>query len=132
MGSLSNIAARLQGKPSLLWSAFVAFATLAFLAGIAYLRDANVAGSSQTYLYLEVGGTLLSLCYAANALIRFRGTHDRTALIFSFGFVLSALIETDIARTSSTSLRRMICSLPSACRRVRLVGDSATSRPLNT
>src|SRR4029077_12896698 len=48
----------------------------------------------QTYLYVEVGGTLLSFCYAANALVRFRGTHDRTALILSFGFVLSGLIET--------------------------------------
>src|SRR4029077_3539050 len=33
-------------------------------------------------------------CYAANALVRFRGTHDRTALILAFGFVLSGIIET--------------------------------------
>ena len=58
------------------------------------MRSADVNGSYQTYLYLEVGGTLLSFCYAANALVRFRGTHDRTALILSFGFVLSGLIET--------------------------------------
>ncbi|MDP9339602.1 MAG: GGDEF domain-containing protein [Acidobacteriota bacterium] len=58
------------------------------------LRQASFAGSSQTYLYLEVGGTLLSFCYAANALVRFRGTHDRTALILAFGFVLSGIIET--------------------------------------
>ena len=78
-----------------MWAASVSLAALVFLGGIAFLRDANVSGSYQTYLYLEVGGTLLSLCYAANALVRFRGTHDRTALILSFGFVLSALIETD-------------------------------------
>ncbi len=78
----------------MLWAAAVAVGAFAFLGGIAYLRETNVSGSYQTYLYLEVGGTLLSLCYAANALIRFRGTHDRTALILSFGFVLSALIET--------------------------------------
>lgn len=95
LGSLSIIAGRLRTRPSLLWAASVAFTVLAFLAGIAYLRDANVSGSPQTYLYLEVGGTLLSLCYAANALVRFRGTHDRTALILSFGFVLSGLIETN-------------------------------------
>jgi diguanylate cyclase (GGDEF)-like protein len=53
-----------------------------------------VAGSPHTYLYLEVGGILLSFCYAANALVRFRGTHDRTALILAFGFVLSGIIET--------------------------------------
>ena len=58
------------------------------------LRQASFVGSPQTYLYLEVGGTLLSFCYAANALVRFRGTHDRTALILAFGFVLSGIIET--------------------------------------
>src|ERR1700730_17027442 len=65
-----------------------------FLAVIFYLRQISVAGSAQSYLYLEVGGTLLSFCYAANALVRFRGTHDRTALILAFGFVLSGIIET--------------------------------------
>jgi diguanylate cyclase (GGDEF)-like protein len=65
-----------------------------FLAFIFYLRQTDAAGSSHTYLYLEVGGTLLSFCYAANALVRFRGTHDRTALILAFGFVLSGIIET--------------------------------------
>ncbi len=65
-----------------------------FLAALFYLRQTNVAGSPQSYLYLEVGGTLLSFCYAANALVRFRGTHDRTALILAFGFVLSGIIET--------------------------------------
>ncbi len=65
-----------------------------FFAAIFYLRYASVSGSPETYLYLEVGGTLLSFCYAANALVRFRGTHDRTALILAFGFVLSGIIET--------------------------------------
>ena len=65
-----------------------------FLAVAFYLRQVSVAGSPQSYLYLEVGGTLLSFCYAANALVRFRGTHDRTALILAFGFVLSGIIET--------------------------------------
>ena len=68
---------------------FVLFLTVLF-----YLRQTSVAGSPQSYLYLEVGGTLLSFCYAANALVRFRGTHDRTALILAFGFVLSGIIET--------------------------------------
>jgi diguanylate cyclase (GGDEF)-like protein len=67
---------------------------LAFFAAILYLRYADISGSPQIYHYLEVGGTLLSFCYAANALVRFRGTHDRTALILSFGFVLSGIIET--------------------------------------
>jgi diguanylate cyclase (GGDEF)-like protein len=77
--------------------ALIASGTLSvalFLALIMYLRQITVAGSPQAYLYLEVGGTLVSFCYAANALVRFRGTHDRTALILAFGFVLSGIIET--------------------------------------
>ncbi len=71
-----------------------AISLVLFLAVFFYLRQISVAGSPQSYLYLEVGGTLLSFCYAANALVRFRGTHDRTALILAFGFVLSGIIET--------------------------------------
>ena len=44
-----------------------------FFAGVFYLRQTSVAGSPHTYLYLEIGGILLSFCYAANALVRFRG-----------------------------------------------------------
>src|SRR6202035_3805560 len=65
-----------------------------FFGFIFYLRYAGITGSPQTYLYLEIGGTLISFCYAANALVRFRGTHDRIALILAFGFVLSGMIET--------------------------------------
>jgi diguanylate cyclase (GGDEF)-like protein len=75
-------------------AAFGALSLLLFLALAFYLRQISVAGSPQSYLYLEVGGTLVSFCYAANALVRFRGTHDRTALILAFGFVLSGIIET--------------------------------------
>lgn len=64
------------------------------LAAIFYSRQTAAAASPQAYLYLEVGGTLLCYCYAANALVRFRGAHDRTALILSFGFALSGIIET--------------------------------------
>lgn len=73
-----------------------AYATLGalFLGMVLYLRGAHFSGSPTTYLYLEVGGSLLSFCYAANALVRFRGTHDRTALILAFAFVLSGMIET--------------------------------------
>ena len=65
-----------------------------FLGTVLYSRYAHVFGAPNTYLYLEVGGSLLSFCYAANALVRFRGTHDRIALILAFGFVLSGMIET--------------------------------------
>jgi diguanylate cyclase (GGDEF)-like protein len=74
----------------------VAYGLLAafFVGVVLYARHSHVSGSPNTYLYLEVGGSLLCFCYAANALVRFRGTHDRSALILAFGFVLSGMIET--------------------------------------
>jgi diguanylate cyclase (GGDEF)-like protein len=74
----------------------VAYSLLAtfFVGVVLYARHSHVSGSPTTYLYLEVGGSLLCFCYAANALVRFRGTHDRIALILAFGFVLSGMIET--------------------------------------
>ena len=94
LGVWSKIAGSLGKQPGVVWTGSLSIAAVLFLSGLTYLRSADVTGSYQTYLYLEVGGTLLSFCYAANALVRFRGTHDRTALILSFGFVLSGLIET--------------------------------------
>jgi hypothetical protein len=73
--------------------AYGAFGAL-YLAVVFYSRQTNVFGSPMTYMFLEVGGALLCFCYAANALVRFRGTHDRIALILAFGFVLSGMIET--------------------------------------
>jgi diguanylate cyclase (GGDEF)-like protein len=70
------------------------FIVALYLAAVFYARSTHSAGSPNTYLFLEVGGSLLSFCYAANALVRFRGTHDRVALILAFGFVLSGTIET--------------------------------------
>ncbi len=103
MGGWATIAGflrgdRIAGSP-LITRARLLFASgiallMVFLACIFYLRQTSIAGSPHTYLYLEVGGTLISFCYAANALVRFRGTHDRTALILAFGFVLSGIIET--------------------------------------
>jgi diguanylate cyclase (GGDEF)-like protein len=76
--------------PALAYSTLFAL----FLGAVLYSRYAHVVGAPTTYLYLEVGGSLLCFCYAANALVRFRGTHDRVALILAFGFVLSGMIET--------------------------------------
>lgn len=73
--------------------AYAFFAAL-YTAAVLYSRHTHVAGTPTTYLYLEVGGSLLCFCYAANALVRFRGTHDRIALILAFGFVLSGMIDT--------------------------------------
>src|SRR6516164_4905992 len=77
-------------QPAIAYGLIVAL----FLGLVFYSRYALLAAAPTTYLYLEVGGSLLSFCYAANALVRFRGTHDRTAFILAFGFVLSGIIET--------------------------------------
>jgi len=94
VGDWTKIIGVLRKRPSAAAVAAVSALLLVFLGAIFYLRETNFSGSAQVYLYLEVGGVLLSFCYAANALVRFRGTHDRTALILAFGFVLSGMIET--------------------------------------
>jgi diguanylate cyclase (GGDEF)-like protein len=103
LGDWGKIIRVLREKPSRLLIAGGVALAAAFLGLLLYLRHADISGDPQTYLYLEVGGTLLCFCYAANALIRFRGTHDRTALILAFGFVLSGMIET-VGYFSFTSL----------------------------
>src|SRR6202047_4427584 len=63
-----------------------------------WLRQSSLSSGFSSgfvlYSYLQIVGTLLSFTYASNALVRFRGTHDRLTLILAFGFVLSGLIET--------------------------------------
>jgi diguanylate cyclase (GGDEF)-like protein len=69
-------------------------------AGIAFggitlwLRQLPFSSEPILYSYLQIVGSLICFTYAANALVRFRGTHDRRTLILAFGFVLSGLIET--------------------------------------
>jgi diguanylate cyclase (GGDEF)-like protein len=94
VGDWAKIIGVLRKRPSVASIAALSALALVYVGTIFYLRTSDFSGTSQAYLYLEVGGTLLSFCYAANALVRFRGTHDRTALILAFGFVLSGMIET--------------------------------------
>jgi diguanylate cyclase (GGDEF)-like protein len=73
---------------------------LGVAAGIAFgvitlwLRHLPFSSEPIFYSYLQIVGSLICFTYAANALVRFRGTHDRRTLILAFGFVLSGLIET--------------------------------------
>jgi len=50
--------------------------------------------------YIQMAGGLIAFTFAANALVRFRGTHDRVSLILAFGFVLAALIEAATAMSA--------------------------------
>jgi diguanylate cyclase (GGDEF)-like protein len=60
--------------------------------------------------YLDMAGSLIAFTFAANAMLRFRGAHDRISLILAFGFVLAGLIE---AATSFSFYRGMLVT-PSA------------------
>ena len=67
---------------------------VAFLVFTAWLRQHSLSSEPTFYSYLQIVGSLLCFTYAANAIVRFRGTHDRRTLILAFGFVLSGVIET--------------------------------------
>jgi len=86
-GSVKRICWRLR------W-VIVSAGVVGFVALLWWLRHLSFSSDPLFYTYLELVGSLLSFTYAANALIRFRGTHDRISLILAFGFVLSGLIET--------------------------------------
>jgi diguanylate cyclase (GGDEF)-like protein len=66
----------------------------ALLALMGWLRRLPFSSDPLLYAYLDIVGSLLCFTYGANALVRFRGTHDRISLILAFGFALSSLIET--------------------------------------
>lgn len=94
LGSWGKIVGFLRRERSRLTIGCAIALALAFVGAVLWLRYSAVYGSSQEYLYLEICGTLLSFCYAATAVVRFRATHDRTALILAFAFLLSGILET--------------------------------------
>src|SRR5437660_12833075 len=57
----------------LLFDTSLTLVTLLF-AAIFYSRQITVAASTQTYLYLELGGILFCYCYAGSAVVWFCGT----------------------------------------------------------
>ncbi|MBZ5526450.1 MAG: GGDEF domain-containing protein [Acidobacteriia bacterium] len=61
--------------------------------GALWSRSLGVSSQPQTCLYLDICGTLLSFFYTANALMRFRTTHDRTTLLIAAGFALAGVLE---------------------------------------
>ena len=69
------------------------------------LRNSPYRADPLLDTYLEMAGSLIAFTFAANAMVRFRGTHDRISLILAFGFVLAGLIE---AGTGMTFYRGML------------------------
>lgn len=88
----------------LIWSIAIGayFACLWVLHTSAYVADPLLD------IYLQMAGSLIAFTFAANALVRFRGTHDRISLILAFGFVLAGLVE---AGTSMTVYRGMLVTV---------------------
>ncbi|MCL5288296.1 MAG: GGDEF domain-containing protein [Acidobacteria bacterium] len=66
-----------------------ALAALAF-----WLRRLNYESDPAVYSYLEIVGSVIAFTFAANALVRFRGKHDRVALLLAHGFIVAGILET--------------------------------------
>ncbi len=105
------------GRPAKFWELLhrfrlvllVAIGAAVYLVYIWALRSSGYKADPLLDTYLEMAGSLIAFTFAANALVRFRGTHDRISLILAFGFVLAGLIE---AGTSLTFYRGMLVTLP--------------------
>jgi diguanylate cyclase (GGDEF)-like protein len=79
----------------------------AYLAFLWILRNSSYRADPFLDTYVQMAGGLIAFTFAANALVRFRGTRDRTSLILAFGFVLAGLIE---AASSVTFNRGILLS----------------------
>lgn len=76
----------------------------AFLSLVWILRWSSYTADPLFDTYLQMAGSGIAFTFAANALVRFRGSHDRISLILAFGFVLAGLIE---AATSMAAYRSL-------------------------
>ena len=107
-----------MGRSAKFWGNLKRFdlASLGIVAAAAYcvllwiLRNASYQADPLLDTYVEMAGSLIAFTFAANAMVRFRGTHDRISLILAFGFVLAGLIE---AGTSMTFYRGMLVAASS-------------------
>jgi diguanylate cyclase (GGDEF)-like protein len=70
-----------------------AIVAIAYCVLLWVLRYSSYRADPLADAYLELAGSLIAFTFAANAMVRFRGTHDRISLILAFGFVLAGLIE---------------------------------------
>lgn len=73
--------------------AFAVAGGLVFLIALGWLRLSHLSFQPLQYFLLALFGSLLILTFAANALVRFRGTRDRISLILAIGFALAAVVE---------------------------------------
>jgi diguanylate cyclase (GGDEF)-like protein len=84
---------------------FGTIATALYFVSLWHLRGSSYLADPLLNAYLDMAGSLIAFTFSANAIVRFRGTHDRASLILAFGFVLAGLIE---AGTSMTFYRGVL------------------------
>ena len=87
-------------RTALIAAAFVGYCVVLWV-----LRTSPYAAEPLLDTYLQMAGSLIAFTFAANAMVRFRGTRDRISLILALGFVVSGLIE---AGTSMAFYRGML------------------------
>ena len=75
------------------WAALWSLIALVFIVALVPLRHSTISPDPLLERFLQLAGSVLAFTFAANALIRFRGMHDRISLILAFGFGLAGLIE---------------------------------------
>jgi diguanylate cyclase (GGDEF)-like protein len=90
-----------MGRPVKIWELVHRFrlVLLALIAAAAYLlflsalRNSSYVADPVLNTFLDMAGTLIAFTFAANAMIRFRGTHDRISLTLALGFIVAGLVE---------------------------------------
>jgi hypothetical protein len=88
-----------------------------YLAFLSVLRNSTYVADPLLDTFLDMAGSLIAFTFAANAMIRFRGTHDRISLTLAFGFVLAGLIE---AAKSVTFYHGMLVTGPAVIHHISL------------
>src|SRR5208283_2180900 len=102
-----------MGRPAKIWELvhrfrlllLAAIAAAGYLIFLLALRNSSYSADPLLDTFLDMAGSLIAFTFAANAMIRFRGTHDRISLTLALGFVVAALIE---ACTSITLYHGML------------------------
>lgn len=75
------------------WTIVWTLITFAFMVFLWSIRHSGYYPDPLLERYIQLAGSVLAFTFAANALVRFRGMHDRISLILAFGFGLAGLIE---------------------------------------
>src|SRR5712692_38831 len=65
-----------------------------FVAVMGWLRRAAITPDPLLYGLLQIVSGVLAFTFVASALVRFRGTRDRSALVLAFGFALAGAFTT--------------------------------------